>query len=185
MQKDCTNSRAWNKGVPGVLQLLPQIPAGSPKMCWFLYTTPLSGFWKCNWATWKKKLNFEPWTVLGLINYNGFLLLTLQLLFIYFIFWVIKSTCSDAKVDQAAYLGTNTCRPVTCSALVQEYHSDWPLPVTWTSNSPPSQESCYWGQWVDLAPCPEYFRWPSPLNPFMLKDHLVYSVNMVHGTLEN
>ena len=25
-------------------------------MYWFLYTTPVSGFWRCNWAPWKKSL---------------------------------------------------------------------------------------------------------------------------------
>ena len=46
-------------GLSWSLLWLPQISAGSPKMYWFLYTTPLSSFWRCNWAPWKK-LNFKP-----------------------------------------------------------------------------------------------------------------------------
>ena len=51
---------AGSQGLSWILLGLPQISAGSPKMYWFLYTTPLGSFWRCNWAPWKKKLNFKP-----------------------------------------------------------------------------------------------------------------------------
>ena len=52
---------AMRRGLPGILQRLPQISAGSAKMYWFLFTTPSSrsSVWRCNWAPWTK-LNFEP-----------------------------------------------------------------------------------------------------------------------------
>ena len=52
---------AWSPGPPWILLRLPQISEGSPPMYWFLYTTSLGSFWRCNWAPWKKQqLYFEP-----------------------------------------------------------------------------------------------------------------------------
>ena len=45
---------------PRILLRFPQTSTGSPKVYWFLYTTPLSSFWKCNWAPWKKILILSP-----------------------------------------------------------------------------------------------------------------------------
>ena len=39
---------AGSRGLPWNIVGLPQISAGCPKMYWFLYTTPLRGFWRCN-----------------------------------------------------------------------------------------------------------------------------------------
>ena len=45
---------AGSRGLPWILLWLPQISAGSPKIYWFLYTTPLGSFRRWNWAPWIK-----------------------------------------------------------------------------------------------------------------------------------
>ena len=54
---------AGSPGLPSVLLQPPRNSAWSPKMYWFLYTALLSGFWRCNWAPWKKNLISSPETI--------------------------------------------------------------------------------------------------------------------------
>ena len=87
-QVKCHNHRRQGSKLAGarslrliqILLLLPQIPVGSPKMYWSLYTAPLNSFEDAIWLPWEKTLISSPWRHLlnvGLQNGGFFSIISL------------------------------------------------------------------------------------------------------------